>query len=61
VEFAPASLHYPSAAVIGLLGGQNLQNNQILDLATAVPLYVLASDADLSLEAKKHHVSGEGA
>ncbi len=61
VEFAPASLHYPSAAVIGLLGGQNLQNDQILDLATAVPLYVRASDADLSLESKKRHLSGEGA
>jgi len=61
VEFAPVSLHYPSAAVIGLLGGQNLQNNQILDLASAVPLYVRASDAELSLGVKKHHVSGEGA
>ena len=61
VEFAPVSLHSPSAAVIGFLGGQNLQSNQILDLATAVPLYVRASDADLSLEAKNRHLSGEGA
>ena len=61
VEFAPMGLHYPSAAVIGLLGGENLMNNRILDLASAVPLYVRASDAELSLEAKKYPLFGEGA
>jgi tRNA threonylcarbamoyladenosine biosynthesis protein TsaB len=61
VKLAPVGLHYPSAAVTGLLGGRNLLNNQILDLATAVPLYVRASDAELSLKMKKQHVSGEGA
>jgi tRNA threonylcarbamoyladenosine biosynthesis protein TsaB len=61
VEFAPAALHYPSAAVIGFLGGENLLNNQILDLASSVPLYVRASDAELSLAVKKHHAFGEGA
>jgi tRNA threonylcarbamoyladenosine biosynthesis protein TsaB len=60
VEFAPMSLHYPSAAVIGLLSGENLLSNRILDLASAVPLYVRASDAELSLEVKKRHLPGEG-
>ena len=53
VEFAPPALHYPSAAAIGLLGGEDLQNDRVLDLAAAVPLYVRASDAELSLEIKK--------
>ena len=61
VQFAPVSQHYPSAAVIGFLAGGNLQNNRILDLAAAVPLYVRSSDAELSLEMKKQHISGEGA
>ena len=59
--FAPAALHYPSAAVLGLLGAGNLQKNQILDLAAAVPLYVRASDAELSLEAKKTSPAGDAA
>jgi tRNA threonylcarbamoyladenosine biosynthesis protein TsaB len=59
VEFAPPALHYPSAAVIGLRGGEDLQNGRVLDLAAAVPLYIRASDAELSLETKKRQGSGE--
>jgi tRNA threonylcarbamoyladenosine biosynthesis protein TsaB len=59
--FAPVALHYPSAAVLGLLSAGNLQKNQILDLAAAVPLYVRASDAELSLEAKKPSPAGGAA
>lgn len=61
VKFAPPALHYPSAAVIGLLGGEDLLNGWALDLAAAVPLYVRASDAELSLEMKKRQVSGDAA
>jgi tRNA threonylcarbamoyladenosine biosynthesis protein TsaB len=61
VAFAPLSLHYPSAAAIGLLGGEDLQNDRVLDLAAAVPLYVRASDAELSLEVKKRQASGDEA
>jgi tRNA threonylcarbamoyladenosine biosynthesis protein TsaB len=53
VAFAPVSLHYPSAAIIGLRGGEDLLNNRILDLAAAVPLYVRVSDAELSLEIRQ--------
>lgn len=53
VEMAPFHMHSPSAAVIGLLAGGLLQNNITLDVATACPLYVRASDAELSLVRKK--------
>jgi tRNA threonylcarbamoyladenosine biosynthesis protein TsaB len=46
---APRTLHYPSAGALGLLAGEMLQQDQCLDLATATPLYVRASDAELSL------------
>lgn len=46
---APVPLHYPCASALGLLAGEMLLNNQCLDLASAVPLYVRASDAELSL------------
>jgi tRNA threonylcarbamoyladenosine biosynthesis protein TsaB len=49
---APATLHYPCASAIGLLAGEMLQQNQYLELATAAPLYVRASDAELSLGAE---------
>lgn len=48
---APRTLHYPCAGALGLLAGEMLQRDQCLDLATAVPLYVRASDAELSLGA----------
>jgi len=46
---APRTLHYPCASAIGLLAGEMLQQDQCLELSTAVPLYVRASDAELSL------------
>ncbi|MBW6519588.1 MAG: tRNA (adenosine(37)-N6)-threonylcarbamoyltransferase complex dimerization subunit type 1 TsaB [Desulfoarculaceae bacterium] len=48
---APTMLNYPCAAALGLLAGEMLQQDQCLDPATAVPLYVRASDAELSLGA----------
>ena len=61
VVFAPAGLHYPSAVVLGLLGAGNLLLDRILDLETAVPLYVRASDAELSLKVKKTSPAGAAA
>lgn len=46
---APIPLHYPCAGALGLLAGEMLMKNQCLDLAAAAPLYVRASDAELSL------------
>jgi len=46
---APIPLHYPCASALGLLAGEMLLKKQFLDLAAAVPLYVRASDAELSL------------
>lgn len=48
---APRTLHYPGAAALGLLAGEKLQSGQHLELAAATPLYVRASDAELSLGA----------
>ncbi len=53
VSYAPAQLHLPSAAAIGLLGGALLAQDMCLDIAAATPLYVRASDAELSLQDKK--------
>ncbi len=47
---APIALHSPCAGALGLLAGEMLLlKNQCLNLAAAVPLYVRASDAELSL------------
>lgn len=53
VEFAPCQLHSPSAAAIGLLAGELLENDITLDIGAASPLYVRASDAELSLVQRK--------
>ncbi len=53
VEFAPANFHTPSAASLGLVAAEKLLNNDVLDLASAAPVYVRASDAELSLVKKK--------
>ncbi len=54
VAFAPAALHRPSAAAVGLLCGHLYANNDFLETAGSTPLYVRASDAELSLaETKK--------
>jgi len=46
---APRSLYYPSAAAIGFLCCEQWQNGKVMDLDSAVPLYVRASDAELGL------------
>jgi len=53
VTIAPLPLHYINAASIGFLCCEQLQKNKIMDLETAVPLYVRASDAELSLKKKE--------
>ncbi len=60
VTFAPAQLHAPAASAIGLLCGKNLQEGRFLDIATAVPIYVRASDAELSLADGKKEKCGSG-
>jgi tRNA threonylcarbamoyladenosine biosynthesis protein TsaB len=57
VRFAPDQLHAPSAAAVGLLCGGLLAENSYLDIASASPLYVRASDAELSLADKKQNAS----
>ncbi len=49
VTMAPRSLYYPSAAAIGFLCCEQLQRDEFMDPDSAVPLYVRASDAELSL------------
>lgn len=56
VAIAPLPLHSINAASLAFLGAELLQKNEIMDLDSAVPLYVRASDAELSLQKKK---SGE--
>ncbi len=51
--FAPPQLHAPSAAAIGLLCGKLYQQGKFLDISSASPVYVRASDAELSLADKK--------
>lgn len=53
IEVAPLPLHYINAASIAFLCGEQLQKNEVMDLDSAVPLYVRASDAELSLLQKE--------
>jgi len=53
VTIAPRPLHYINAAAIGFLCCEQLQQGAALDLDTAAPLYVRASDAELSLKKKE--------
>lgn len=50
-EAAPAQLHLPSAASLGLIAADQLQRGELLDPGSAVPLYVRASEAELNLAA----------
>ena len=50
---APLPLHYPSAAAIGFLCCEQLNQGDVMALDSAVPLYVRASDAELSLVKKE--------
>ncbi|MDJ0623671.1 MAG: tRNA (adenosine(37)-N6)-threonylcarbamoyltransferase complex dimerization subunit type 1 TsaB [Desulfocapsaceae bacterium] len=53
VSFAPSQLHFPSATAVGLLCGKNVSEEKYLDITQATPVYVRASDAELSLADKK--------
>lgn len=52
VQFAPAALHVPSAVNIGFLAYEHYLKQDFLDPGEASPLYVRASDAELSLGRK---------
>ncbi len=49
---APRSLFSPSAEAIGFLCCEQLEAGAIMDIETAVPLYVRSSDAELNLAKK---------
>jgi tRNA threonylcarbamoyladenosine biosynthesis protein TsaB len=49
-QAAPVFYHHPSADVLGLLAGDSHRMRASLPLATAAPMYVRASDAELNLE-----------
>ncbi|HIJ78198.1 MAG: tRNA (adenosine(37)-N6)-threonylcarbamoyltransferase complex dimerization subunit type 1 TsaB [Desulfobulbaceae bacterium] len=51
--FAPAELHFARAAAIGFLGLAQLQQGEFIEAATAVPIYIRASDAELEFDKKK--------
>lgn len=53
LSMAPLPLHYPSGSSIGFLCCEQLLKGEVLDLNSAVPLYVRASDAELSLIRKE--------
>lgn len=52
VAFAPSPLNEPSAPSLGMLAGESFIAGDHLDLATAVPLYIRSSDAELNLMRK---------
>lgn len=52
VVFAPSCLNVPTADSLGFLCGEKLLDNNVLDLASAAPLYVRATDAELNLGKK---------
>ncbi len=52
IELAPAALNRVSASAMGFLTGDMLARGEMLDVDTAVPLYVRASDAELNLGKK---------
>ncbi len=49
LEIAPAQLHVPLASALGLLAAEKYVAGEFLDVGSASPLYVRASDAELSL------------
>ena len=50
---APLPLHFINAAAIAFLCCEKLQKNEVMELDSAAPLYVRASDAELSLKKKE--------
>jgi tRNA threonylcarbamoyladenosine biosynthesis protein TsaB len=59
-QFAPMHLHAPSASAVGLLCGARLKDGNCLGIGAAAPLYVRASDAELSLADKKKEKQRSG-
>ncbi len=53
ITMAPLPLFYPGAAAIGFLCCEQLHKGHVMALESAVPLYVRASDAELSLVQKE--------
>ncbi|MBU0680299.1 MAG: tRNA (adenosine(37)-N6)-threonylcarbamoyltransferase complex dimerization subunit type 1 TsaB [Proteobacteria bacterium] len=51
--FAPEHIIFPRAATIGKLALTQYQQKQFLDPASAVPLYIRASDAEIQLKKKR--------
>ena len=43
----PSGIYFPRASAIGLLAHAKLQKNELLDPATAEPIYIRASEAEL--------------
>lgn len=50
---APSQLWAPAAAALGLIAGELAERGESLEIASAVPMYVRASDAELNLQMKK--------
>jgi tRNA threonylcarbamoyladenosine biosynthesis protein TsaB len=57
MTMSPLPLHYPSAAAIGFLCCEQFSQGDFMALDSAVPLYVRASDAELSLVKKEQQKS----
>lgn len=55
---APSQLRLPSAASLGLLAAEQLQAGETLDIGSASPFYVRASEAELNLLRKSCTVPG---
>lgn len=49
----PSSLGVPVASRLGFLASGQLEHGEIMDSATAAPLYVRASEAEINLEKKR--------
>ncbi len=50
--FAPAQLHFPRAAAIGQLAIKKYQQADFIDPATAVPIYIRPSEAEINYKKK---------
>lgn len=58
LRFIPPALSSPSAAKIGFLAADKLARGEISDPASAVPLYVRASEAEVNLKKKTAALQG---
>lgn len=59
IAIFPGFLASPRAAYVGLLAGRMLKDGICMDPASAAPLYVRASEAELSLKKKKQAASSQ--